>query len=117
MTNTTMNSVNSPKKRTILPRLKALLFRYPAIPLFLVLVSITRPYYYADTYEYAHTTMLQETGKNPSMFMDSGHILWRPIALLLHNLLKPVLASLVGDNSFAQLSAVLIFMVFTMAIM
>jgi hypothetical protein len=91
--------------------MKQFLFRYPAVILFLLLVAITRPYYYADSAEYARTILDQEAGKPAPLFLHSSHALWRPIGEIVHRGLQPLMDHW-GLAPFAQVSASLILVVF-----
>ncbi|HEY3875073.1 MAG TPA: hypothetical protein VGM92_06325, partial [Candidatus Kapabacteria bacterium] len=72
---------------------------------------VTRPYYYADSYEYAHSILNHIEGKPAPLFWESGHFLWRPIGTILYDLFHPVARVFVGNSSFALVSAILLFTV------
>lgn len=104
-------------KTKIVGLLKRFVLSYPAVFLLLAVIGVTRPYYYADSYEYAHTIMAQEAGKTPSLFLDAGHILWRPLALVFHEVFSPVLRVFFPQGEYAQVSAVLILLVIVFSVL
>ncbi len=92
-------------------KLKAFFQRYSALPLWFILVLITRPYYYADSYEYAHTILRHLNGKSAPLFWESGHYLWRPMGEILFRVFQAFVHSPYGSSSFDIVSIILIFMV------
>jgi hypothetical protein len=91
--------------------LKKFFYTYPAILLLMALMCITRPYYYADSFEFAHTIMDKESGNPTTMFLESGHSLWRPLGLGVCVALKPILNFFFPQWEFAEASASLIIVV------
>lgn len=88
--------------------MKRLLLRYVAIALFLLVALATRPYFYADTFEYAQCIVAQEEGKSSPQFFEASHLIWRPLGLAVHSGLAPVLTARLDLDRLAQVSLSLI---------
>ena len=102
--------------------LKSFFIRYFALGAFLIVAVLSRPYYYADSYEYAHTIMDQEAGKPAPLFLESSHAIWRPIGLAAHQAFKWPISKFLDfymdgrPSVFAEVSAALILVVFVLTI-
>lgn len=81
----------------------------------LLITMSTRAYFMGDTKEYV-ADILNERGYHHD-FWDFGHILWRPLGLLMFELAKPLTRIFVGDSDRTRLIITLISIAWTSSVL